>query len=218
MGTRQQFSTGTPATARVCAMRIPRMCHNMSNGAKSECQHDARSPGWLRRQRARVEQDRWVLANSFQPVRRPPHACARCACRECATICRTVPNPSVSTTHARPGGCGIRARVSSRTNGYLPTVCNRYGGHRTRVRDAHADNVPKYVERCGIRVSARCTLARVAAASARAGLAEPMGTRQQLATATAATAPVCAMRMPIMCQNMSNGAKSERPHDARSPG
>ena len=150
----------------------------------------------------------------------PPTATpgARCACRYCAKICRTEPNPSVRTTHARPGSCGVGSCVSSRTNGFSPTALKCYGGHRTRVRDAHADNVPKYVERCQSRVSARRALARVAAASAHACRAGQMGTRQQFSTATLATARVCAMRMPIMCQNMSNGAKSECPQDARSPG
>jgi len=77
-------------------------------------------------------------------------------------------------------------------------------GRRTYVRDAHTVIVPKSVQ---LPAFAHCThrpRARVTAASARASLAAPIWACGELAAATGAAAPMCALRTTIVCRKVSN--------------
>jgi len=164
-----------------------------------------------------VQQDRRVLALRLQPLRGPLHPCAQCTHRACAEKCRTV---RISKWHPPAAGpdCSVdRTRGCHRNDEHLQTARSHYRGRRAQMRDAHATNVSKRVEWSAF---AHCThrpRAPVAAASARAGAAGPMGLCRQLAATTGAAAPRCEMRTPLTCQNVSNGPHLRIAPTGRAP-
>jgi len=78
---------------------------------------------------------------------------------------------------ARLCDSGVRTRGCTRTDGLLKTICSCDGSCRSRVRDAHTDDVRKGVEMSAFAHRTPQPGARVAAASAREAAPGLNGTR-----------------------------------------